>query len=255
MAEKQTNYTISEGIVLPSKGLIYDEKVNPNIELRSMTARDEMKRLAPSATPFKTLSDIIEGCMLQTPAIHVYDLALGDYEYLLHRLRVVTYGDAYSMQLTCPHCGENVTIQTHLDDMEVKQLTEADWEALHQITLPKNGDKITLNIMTPRMLEETQAKAKQLKRRFKDAAIDFDTYADLLLLIEYVNGQKFSQLQLQNYIDRLPALDLQKLRNAKDKLNSCFGLKNEIEVDCPLCGGDFKAYFRFGSEFFRPSDI
>lgn len=255
MAEKQNNYTISEGVVLPSRGIIYDAKVNPNIELRSMTARDEMKRLAPSATPFKVLSDIIQDCMLEKPAMKVYDMALGDYEYLLHRLRVVTYGDAYSMQLTCPHCGENVSIETHLDEMQITQLEASTWQSLHQIVLPKNGDKITLNIMTPRILQEIDVKAKDLKRRFKDAAIDFEVYADLLMLIEYVNGQKLSQLQLQNYIDRLPALDLQKLRNAKDKLNSCFGIKNEVEVRCPICGGDFTAYFRFGTEFFRPSNI
>ena len=62
--EKQTNYTLMEGYELPSKGKIYDEPVNAHIELRSMTARDEMKRLAPSTTPLKTLADIIEGCML-----------------------------------------------------------------------------------------------------------------------------------------------------------------------------------------------
>jgi hypothetical protein len=64
MAERQTNYTIGEGMELPSKGLIYDKKVNPYIELRSMTARDEMKRLSPSPAKFKVLADIIEECMI-----------------------------------------------------------------------------------------------------------------------------------------------------------------------------------------------
>ena len=59
--ERQTNYTIGEGFILPSCGKIYDKAVNPNVELRSMTARDEMKRLSPSATQFKKLADIIEG--------------------------------------------------------------------------------------------------------------------------------------------------------------------------------------------------
>ena len=95
MVERQTDYTIMEGYELPSKGKIYAENVNPHIELRSMTARDEMKRLSPSSTPLKTLADIIEDCFIEKPAIHVYDMCLGDYEYLLHRLRIVTYGDSY----------------------------------------------------------------------------------------------------------------------------------------------------------------
>ena len=59
---RQTDYTIMEGYELPSKGKIYSENVNPHIELRSMTGRDEMKRLSPSSTPLKTLADIIEDC-------------------------------------------------------------------------------------------------------------------------------------------------------------------------------------------------
>ena len=57
MEERQQNYTIAEGYELPSKGLIYEGvSVNPHVELRSMTARDEMKRLNSSTTPFKTLA-------------------------------------------------------------------------------------------------------------------------------------------------------------------------------------------------------
>ena len=67
--ERQSDYTIMEGYELPSKGKIYTEKVNPHVELRSMTARDEMKRLSPSSTPLKTLADIIEGCCIEQPAI------------------------------------------------------------------------------------------------------------------------------------------------------------------------------------------
>ena len=55
--ERDTNYTIAEGYRLPSEGLIYDVAVNPEIELRSMSARDEMKRLNPTSTPFKTLAE------------------------------------------------------------------------------------------------------------------------------------------------------------------------------------------------------
>ena len=45
--ERQTNYTIGEDFILPSGGKIYDKAVNPHVELRSMTARDEMKRASP----------------------------------------------------------------------------------------------------------------------------------------------------------------------------------------------------------------
>ena len=62
--KKERNYTIVESYELPSKGLIYDTKIEPHVELRSMTTREEMRRLAPSNTPLKVLSEIIETCMI-----------------------------------------------------------------------------------------------------------------------------------------------------------------------------------------------
>ena len=37
-------YTIAERYTLPSHGLVYNRDVNPEIKLRSMTVRDEMRR-------------------------------------------------------------------------------------------------------------------------------------------------------------------------------------------------------------------
>ena len=180
MAETQ-KYTIAEGYELPSKGLIYDCPVNSHIELRSMTARDEMKRLAPSTTPLKILADIIEDCMLEKPAIHVYDMAVGDYEYLLHRLRVVTYSDSYKIGLTCPHCGEYFETNTHLDDLEVKDFDRDKFESLKTFTLPKSNHTITLKNQTPRILDTIEVKSKEMRRKYKDASINFETLITLTL--------------------------------------------------------------------------
>ena len=55
--------SIKETFTLPSKGLVYDEKINPNITLRSMTTMEEMKRLSPSDLEYKTISEIIDDCI------------------------------------------------------------------------------------------------------------------------------------------------------------------------------------------------
>lgn len=255
MSERQTNYTIMEGYELPSGGQIYDKEVNPHVELRSMTARDEMKRLSPSTTPLKTLSDIIEGCMIEKPAIHVYDMALGDYEYLLHRLRIVTYGDEYKIAVKCSNCGEIVETTAHLEELKVTEFDEAKFEELKTIKLPKSGDTVTIKFQTPRMLDEMEAEIKDLKRKFKTAEISFDLLVLLKSVINTVNGERLSSAQLENYINKLPALDMNKLVNAVDELNALVGIENDLTVLCPKCGGEVLTYFRFGPEFFRPSNI
>ena len=189
MEERNNNYTIMEGCTLPSKGLIYDQKVNPNIELRSMTARDEMKRLNPSATPLKTLADIIENCCIEKPAIHVYDMAVGDYEFLLHKLRIVTYGPEYKVSVTCPYCGEGVDTSAKLDELEVKEFDAEEFEAIRTFTLPVGGQIVSLKFNTPRALDSIENKAKEMKRKAKGAEINFDTYAQMLYVIDTVDGK------------------------------------------------------------------
>lgn len=256
MEERQTNYTIAEGYALPSKGLIYSKKIDPNIELRSMTARDEMKRLNPSATQFKTLADIIDGCIVEKPGISVYDMALGDYEYLLHKLRVVTYGDEYKIVVGCPHCGKDaIEAIAHLDDLEVKDFDIEDIEELRTFQLPRSNHTITIRFTTPRMLDEIDSRAKEMRRKFKDAAIDFKTLVSTQLSIEAVDGTPLDATKAETFISKLPAADLLKIQMNVERLNNSIGLRNEMHVTCPDCGGDILTFFRFGPEFFRPTTI
>jgi endogenous inhibitor of DNA gyrase (YacG/DUF329 family) len=254
MAERQTNYTIGEGMELPSKGKIYNKPVKAYVELRSMTARDEMKRLSPSTSQFKTLADIIEGCMIEKPAVHVYDMALGDYEYLLHRLRIVTYGDEYKVVIRCPYCGKEVETIAHLEELVLKEFDEEKFEAARNITLPRSQHTITLNFQTPRILDENESKIKEMKRKFKNAEFSFDLLVTLTNAIDTVDGNKMDPIKLETFINNLPAMDMNKLINAIDDLNSLVGLENALIVDCPSCGGEVRTSFRFGSEFFRPTN-
>lgn len=253
--ERQTNYTIGECVELPSKGLIYDKPVNAVIELRSMTARDEMKRLNPSTSQFKILADIIEGCCIEKPAIHVYDMCLGDYQYLLHKLRIVTYGEEYKISIRCPHCGEVIDTIAHLEELKIIDFDPSTFEELRTISLPKSGKVVTIKPQTPRMLDEIDAKTREMKRKFKDADISFDLLVLLKLSIDTVDGTKLDDSKLETFINKLPAMDMQKIVNAIDKLNDSIGLENDMLVSCPSCGGEVHTSFRFGSEFFRPTNI
>ena len=255
MEMRQTDYTIMEGYEIPSKGKIYSENVNPHIELRSMTARDEMKRLSPSSTPLKTLADIIEGCCVEKPAIHVYDMSLGDYEFLLHKLRIVTYGEDYKVALRCSECGEMIETIAKLDQLSVKEFDEETVNSLQTFSLPQSGRIISLNFLSPRRVEEMEVKVKDMKRRYKTATIDFETLVKVLCNIDLVDGEKKTEHELEQLITNLPARDLQKILNNIDKLNQQIGLDNILYLTCPKCGEEVTTFFRFGPEFFRPSTI
>ena len=220
-----------------------------------MSARDEMKRLNPSSTQFKSLADIIEGCMVEKPAIHVYDMALGDYEFLLHKLRIVTYGDEYKIGLRCPYCGEQLETSAHLESLVVKEFNIDAFNKARTIQLPKSGKTIVLKFQTPRMLDEIDAKTKELKRKFKSAEISFDMLVLLESVIDSIDGEKYEQTKLETFINNLPAMDMAKIINSVDILNGLVGLDSTLIVDCNKCGGEVRTSFRFGPEFFRPTNI
>ena len=46
-------FTIAETFKLPSKGLIYENPIKDSFKLRSMTTREEIKRINPSETFYK----------------------------------------------------------------------------------------------------------------------------------------------------------------------------------------------------------
>ena len=73
------DYNISENFILPSKGKIYTENINPDVTLRSMTTADEMKRLSPSEFPYKKMSTIIDDCIIEDLPLSAYDMCIGDY--------------------------------------------------------------------------------------------------------------------------------------------------------------------------------
>ena len=256
MNEKQTSYTIMEGYELPSKGKIYDGvEVNPHIELRSMTARDEMKRLSPSTTPLKTLADIIEGCCVEKPKIPVYDMSLGDYEFLLHKLRIVTYGEKYNLICKCTECQQTIETEANLGELEIQELDVDTYNATRTFVLPTSGKTITLKHQSPRVIEETEAKVKEMQRKYKGVSINLETLCKLLCNIESVDGHRLNQYDLEEVVNNLSARDMQKILNQIDLLGQEFGIKNLMYVTCPQCHSEIPTFFRFGPEFFRPTNI
>ena len=249
----EQNYTISETFTLPSQGKIYTPQINPEIELRSMNTRDEMKRLSPSEHTYKPLCDMIEGCIVgPKPGVHVYDMCLGDFQFLLHKLRVVTYGSEYKIRLRCPNCGEVVDGTTDLNDETVNDWDDSILDDL-EFTLPKTGVKMKLKYTTPRMLDEIQARRKEMMKKMGPEALDPIISLTAQALIDTVDGEKLNVSKLETFVDTLNAYDLKFMMNKAEKINERVGLDTSVIVKCSRCGYDVVTTFRIEPEFFGPS--
>jgi hypothetical protein len=243
-------YTIAEEYVLPSEGKIYNTKVNPNIRLRSMTTEEEMKRLSHSKSPFKLFSEIIDDCLLDQPGISSYDMCIGDYQYLMHKLRVVTYGSDYTVIVRCPKCGAENKHIVDLDSFSVVKYDENTAPSLN-ITLPSSKKEVRLRIQTPRIIDWVTKKAEELDSKSKNSGQSVFLFT-LMSMIEKVDGEVLDELKLEKFIRKLPMKDSNYILQYMKKFD--FGLQTVFDCECtnPSCNHKYKSNTPITGEFFGP---
>lgn len=244
--------TIVENYSLPSKGLIYKTPINPDITLRSMTLAEEMRRLQVSDDAYRPMSDVIDDCIENKLPISSYDMCLGDYQFLLHKLRIVTYGSNYKLTVMCPNCLSTNELDLNLEDLKINELPD-NYMELSEVILPQSKDRIKIKFQTPRMLDTITREKKEFKKQSPDFKGDPTILITLQNVIDEINGKKMSKLGIQEYLKNLQMLDVQVLLQAVSKLSDCVGVDPTIEYTCKECGVDTKASFRFTPEFFTPT--
>lgn len=246
------DYSIAENYELPSEGKIYDTEVSPKVKIRSMTTQEEMKRLAPSDKAYKNICEIIDDCLVEKPGISCYDMHLGDYQYLLHKMRVVTYGPEYTVMSSCPYCGSINKATINLDEIQVFEYDDKKVKELMEFDLPKTKKHIKLRMQTPRILDEIQERAKELKRKSSDVQGDPAFLFSIELMIDEIDGKKPNPLNITEFVRSLPMMDTNCIVQHCEKLNESVGLDTLLDNTCDVCGLDYKNRFRTDSKFFRP---
>ena len=249
-----TDYTITNSFTLPSKGLVYGKEINPQIDLRSMTTAEEMKRLNHSDRPYKMMSEVINDCIVNDPGIHVYDMCIPDYQFLLHKLRIVTYGSSYKTTSRCPFCGiENNHVLNLETDLTLVPFNKDTFDKYSEITLPQSKKVIKFRMQSPRILDDITTRTKEVRKAASTQNGDPAFLITLQMLIDTIDGQRYEEFQLDPFLRKLPMMDTNYIIKAAQKLNTSFGLEGDVDRTCDFCGLDYKSSFRITSEFFGPS--
>ena len=246
------DYTIVEECTLPSLGKIYTPKINPEVKLRSMTTVEEMRRLAPSEHTYKNLCELIDDCMVEPIGMSVYDMHLADYQYLLHRLRIVTYGVDYKYESSCPWCGQTTNGEVDLTTFPIKYFEDGLFDNLVKFTLPVSKKEIEINIQTPRNVDNVNKLARDNKHRYSSSAESLFIYT-LMSMIKTVDNEKLDVIQLERFVKSLPMKDTNFIIKHAEKIVESFGMDTTLKVKCSGCGLDYTVPFRITSDFFSPT--
>lgn len=246
------NIRIAEQFTLPSHGKLYIDDVNPEVVLSSMKAKHEMLRLSATEESHKIMSQIIDDCIETDFGISSYDLCLGDFQFLLFKLRIVTFGNNYELLGKCPFCGFEQTYKVDLDTLETKEYTDS-YEDLKHLTLPVGGEELLLTYQTPRMLDRINVKMKEYRKRHRDSDENPTILFNIMSVIDEVNGEIPDALELEEWIKELPLADATAIVNRIDEMNNSIGVNLYVEDSCRICGTNFIVPFRVNNTFFRPN--
>lgn len=244
------NFTNAEYFTLPSRGKVYDTMVVPEVQLKSMTTRHEMMRLSPSNDVYRNFCDIIDDCIVNPIGISAYDLCLGDYQFLMYKLRTITYGSTVPVEVTCPHCHTRHEIIYNLDELEVLPFDE-EVNKYKTFTLPNCHKEISLKLLTPRVLDNTTRKVIEMNNKIS-SNVDQTLLYTIMNAIDTVDGKKPDIIDFPTWVSNLSMLDTNTILAYMNEFNAAIGLDASKEVVCEKCGHTAKIPFKVTEEFFRP---
>ena len=246
------NARIVETLMLPSRGLIYEEKVNPEIELSSMKTKHEMLRLSATEENHKVMASIIDDCLVSDLGLSSYDLCLGDFQYLLYKLRIVTFGPEYELQCRCPYCGFDSILTLNLDELPVHEYDDSLADLL-EVTLPVTKKKIKLTMQTPRMLDRINTRVREHNKKRKNTNENTTVLYTLMACIEEIDDEPADIGLMEQWLRDLPLADTNVLLYRIDEINNSLGIELDSAATCKVCGSTFIAPFRVNNSFFRPN--
>lgn len=246
---KNDRVSLQETYSLPGYPL-YGGAFDKDIVIRAMTTVEEKMRLA--GTGFEVIPNLIGACIVSPENIDVSSLKLFDIQYLMYKLRTVTYGNDYHINLTCPHCGQSLDMHIDLDELDVVDVPEDFAEPFEIGPLPVSGDTLTCKIPSIQEYLEVIKEAKRIKKKTPNYVGDPEFILTYQSQISKVNGETKEPFKLRQYVEQMHARDMRYLDSKYEELTSSFGLDTFIMHSCEHCGEDVTFDLPVTEEFFRP---
>ena len=216
---------------LPSRGKFYKDK-NPTVRIRPLNFEDE--KIMAKSKPGQSVDLLLSRCC---EGIDPGNLLTMDKTGIFLKLRQLTFGDSYDLNMNCPACEEKVKISIAVSDFPVNPLPE-DISEPHEIYLDELKRKIFLKF--PRAKDEKYVSDLSLFHqnlwRFIDRLqIKDDRYTSDVTL-------------LAKALAKLTRKDIHAI--IRSLLLSDYGVDPKFVFHCPHCDEETVTEAPFGTDFF-----
>lgn len=242
----------SEAYTLPSKGLLYGDSFGSEVTIRSMTTFEEKMRLGSQGF-WKTLSAILDAVVTSPEVYETKYMTLFDFYFLMYKMRAVSYGPTYKVNVTCPHCNHQDTYKVNLDELEVNYLSDEFKEPFTVGPLPRSGDTLECRFLRVIDSINNEKKAKEILRKSPDYMGDPLYILNRVSQIVSINGEEKTPIEIQMYVEGMSAMDSAYFSQIYNKITEGVGMKTVCTDYCSSCGEELVFNLPFNSEFFRPT--
>lgn len=240
---------IYEEVLLPSRGVFYDGKNGPSdgiLHIRRMVGEEEQILATPRYVKNGlAVNMIFKKCLQESyPADK---LLSADRTFLLIKLRGISYGHEYEVELKCPECSRkfNHVIDLNLGVNQCPDNIQTNLEG----KLPISG--YTFAYRYSRGEDETslQAYRDNQLRLFGNTGADDSLMFRTASLLEHIEGLT-DKKELTTLLKHLPIQDVAYLRNVVT--DPPFGVDTKCQVQCGGCFADFEVELPLEASFFFP---
>ena len=250
---------------LPSNGML--EGVPREVTIQNMTTAEEKMLIGSSEELYDTL---ITKCVTEPENFDFDSLILADQQFLLIRIRSMSYGSEYPYSYRCPNCGQIHEYMLDLDSFETTYLEDGFTEPYARIPLPVSKDIVGLRLPRVSDINSIETKTRRHMKKNPQAQGDIGYIFNLMANISEIelDGDKtgpklcnvpirgdmtkyMSEHQLQDYVENLHVRDAAMIKNTVAKQNNAVGMDRTVYEVCPNCQSDIEFTWNITSDFFR----
>lgn len=253
MARKTTRVPFQETVKLPARGITNGEESNPidSVTLRAMTTMEEKMRLS-STSGYKIIPRLIKACLVDPSNLDVENMLMPDINVLMYRLRALTYGNEYKVQVYCPNEEKYVNTVVNLNEIPINYADETFTGVFELESLPISGDVLTCKMLSPKDMEKIDRECMRIRKKYPEYIGDPEMIVEWTYKITKINGDDKNPMEIRRYIEEMHARDLLFLEDKYNEAISGIGMDLNIIDVCPDCGGELEYTLPITTEFFRP---
>tara|TARA_R100000458_G_C8197599_1_gene189156 strand:- start:26 stop:850 length:825 start_codon:yes stop_codon:yes gene_type:complete len=218
---------------LPSRGLLSDGD-NVTVQIRPFTFEDE--KILRTVKNANQAADVIKVLIQRAVKGLNYDkLTLADKTYLIFKLREISYGNEYDIELECPKCQAKNGLRVELNKLPIKYL-EQEEVSNNKVTLPDS--EVEVEFRYPMADDDSNM-------------TDMGNLMDgLWKFVKSVGGHD-SRMVIQQFISRTTGKDVLTLQNRIFGID--YGLQTKVNFICNSCQNDSALELPLNESFFNVS--